>query len=530
MNIIDDEQNAETISWLPHGKAFLIFQKKRFEKEIMPILFKQSKFTSFTRKLNRWGFQRVRKGPEAGAYYHRFFKRGQPRLSMQMCCQKLPNEKDEGEGPFVEDDYNAGDTDGAGGGSMSQMAMTGGSGMLPGQAQMAMERRLQAQRSMQAQMMDSGHGHSQSMMDLNPTMNAQSYLMASAAAKRHQQAQMLSSMSMAHHQSQYGSGMGMSMGMNDNFMDPVSMMREASASSRDGLDEIISPLMAPSANGGHQDVSASLSESQNLLALQRQQQMRMMQTQQLQQHHSQKFESNPYNMGPPEDEGEREQPTVGGAGIGVNAYLAAQNATMKRQMAELVRNQQKLKILQDATKKAKVDAMHMEAQQDLFGGMAAAQLSMTSDYDSHSMPVMYTERSIAQQTALLQQQQQQLLQMQSQFGATTGSGGNDMMGMGMGGMGGMNMGGMGGMGMGMGNMMDDDGMDMDMPHNMAMKQQQQQLIRQKKQQKEAYEMARLEQMHMLQNRRNNGGNTNQGSMSGRRNKGGDSFSTRSAAA
>lgn len=92
MKILDDENNADIVSWLPHGKAFLIFKKKRFEIEIMPTYFKQSKFTSFTRKLNRWGFLRVRKGPEAGAYYHQFFKRGQARLSMQMCCQKATNE------------------------------------------------------------------------------------------------------------------------------------------------------------------------------------------------------------------------------------------------------------------------------------------------------------------------------------------------------------------------------------------------------------------------------------------------------
>lgn len=48
--------------------------------------FKQCKFTSLTRKLNRWGFTRVTRGSESGAYYHKFFIRDDPRLVTQMSC------------------------------------------------------------------------------------------------------------------------------------------------------------------------------------------------------------------------------------------------------------------------------------------------------------------------------------------------------------------------------------------------------------------------------------------------------------
>jgi hypothetical protein len=86
-----DEEHGETISWLPHGRGFMIYKKKLFETKIMPKYFhKNSKYTSFTRKLNRWGFVRVTRGPEMGAYYHKFFKRGESRLCMQMSCQR-PN-------------------------------------------------------------------------------------------------------------------------------------------------------------------------------------------------------------------------------------------------------------------------------------------------------------------------------------------------------------------------------------------------------------------------------------------------------
>eukprot|EP00543_Licmophora_paradoxa_P011096 CAMPEP_0202478412 /NCGR_PEP_ID=MMETSP1360-20130828/94447_1 /ASSEMBLY_ACC=CAM_ASM_000848 /TAXON_ID=515479 /ORGANISM="Licmophora paradoxa, Strain CCMP2313" /LENGTH=429 /DNA_ID=CAMNT_0049105691 /DNA_START=1 /DNA_END=1289 /DNA_ORIENTATION=- len=83
----ETESGEEIITWLPHGKAFIIYQKKRFASEVLARHFKQSKFTSFTRKLNRWGFTRMTTGPETGAYYHRLFQRKNPKLCLQMYCQ-----------------------------------------------------------------------------------------------------------------------------------------------------------------------------------------------------------------------------------------------------------------------------------------------------------------------------------------------------------------------------------------------------------------------------------------------------------
>jgi len=89
MELLDDARNDDIIGWLPHGRGFLIYQKRRFAADIMPKYFKQSKFTSFTRKLNRWGFTRISRGPETGAYYHPYFRRGNLRLCLQMTCQSL---------------------------------------------------------------------------------------------------------------------------------------------------------------------------------------------------------------------------------------------------------------------------------------------------------------------------------------------------------------------------------------------------------------------------------------------------------
>jgi HSF-type DNA-binding len=84
MDILANEENADIISWLPHGFGFVIHKKKVFASDILPYHFKASKFTSFTRKLNRWGFSRMARGPETGAYYHKLFVRDKPELVFQM--------------------------------------------------------------------------------------------------------------------------------------------------------------------------------------------------------------------------------------------------------------------------------------------------------------------------------------------------------------------------------------------------------------------------------------------------------------
>ena len=85
MDILNDDQNSDIIKWLPCGTAFMIVDKKRFAAEILPQYFKQTQFTSFTRKLTRWNFIRVPRGPLMGTYYHKFFQRHNPTFCMKVC-------------------------------------------------------------------------------------------------------------------------------------------------------------------------------------------------------------------------------------------------------------------------------------------------------------------------------------------------------------------------------------------------------------------------------------------------------------
>jgi len=84
MDILSNEEHSSIITWLPEGNGFIISKKKAFAEKILPKYFKASKFTSFTRKLNRWGFSRIPRGPQTGSYFHKFFQRDKPELCLQM--------------------------------------------------------------------------------------------------------------------------------------------------------------------------------------------------------------------------------------------------------------------------------------------------------------------------------------------------------------------------------------------------------------------------------------------------------------
>ena len=58
MSVLSDDRNSESICWLPHGRAFIIRDRKLFAEKVMPKFFpRKSKYSSFTRKLNRWYVQ-----------------------------------------------------------------------------------------------------------------------------------------------------------------------------------------------------------------------------------------------------------------------------------------------------------------------------------------------------------------------------------------------------------------------------------------------------------------------------------------
>lgn len=67
---------SDIISWLPDGKSFKVFDKQRFEKEVMPHYFKTTTYKSFQRNCNLWGFETKSRGFDTGVIYHEYFEKG----------------------------------------------------------------------------------------------------------------------------------------------------------------------------------------------------------------------------------------------------------------------------------------------------------------------------------------------------------------------------------------------------------------------------------------------------------------------
>ena len=76
--LVSNPETDHCIHWLPDGNLFSISDKKKFAEEILPKLDGHAKFTSFTRRLKRWGFSRITSGPQIGAYQNQDFIKDEP--------------------------------------------------------------------------------------------------------------------------------------------------------------------------------------------------------------------------------------------------------------------------------------------------------------------------------------------------------------------------------------------------------------------------------------------------------------------
>jgi hypothetical protein len=91
---IEKDGKDDIVSFLPHGRAFSVHKVDEFCEGIMPKYFKQTKWSSFARQLNLYGFMRVASGPDTGAYYHELFLKSRPSLCLHIRRVGVPQGTD----------------------------------------------------------------------------------------------------------------------------------------------------------------------------------------------------------------------------------------------------------------------------------------------------------------------------------------------------------------------------------------------------------------------------------------------------
>jgi hypothetical protein len=57
--ILSRPELADIVAWLPHGRSWRVLKPREFEVKVLPTYFEHSKFSSFIRQSNGWGFRRI---------------------------------------------------------------------------------------------------------------------------------------------------------------------------------------------------------------------------------------------------------------------------------------------------------------------------------------------------------------------------------------------------------------------------------------------------------------------------------------
>jgi hypothetical protein len=86
---LEAERNTDIISWLSHGRAFIVRDPEAFVDDLMPIHFNQTKYSSFQRQLHMYNFQRITTGQDKGAYHNSNFQRGKPHVCSRMVRTRI---------------------------------------------------------------------------------------------------------------------------------------------------------------------------------------------------------------------------------------------------------------------------------------------------------------------------------------------------------------------------------------------------------------------------------------------------------
>lgn len=93
LDTCEREGLSHIVSWLPDNGSFRVHNPSYFMENVIKNFFKQTKYKSFQRQLNIWGFQRIISGPNKGGYSHKYFIRSNESLCCMMSRQKIKGQK-----------------------------------------------------------------------------------------------------------------------------------------------------------------------------------------------------------------------------------------------------------------------------------------------------------------------------------------------------------------------------------------------------------------------------------------------------
>lgn len=92
LHMILEEASAQgyshIVSWVQEGTAFRVYDTEAFVTSVLPLYFNSTKYESFRRQLNLYGFHRISKGPERGIISHPYFQAGAPEQCRIHICRK----------------------------------------------------------------------------------------------------------------------------------------------------------------------------------------------------------------------------------------------------------------------------------------------------------------------------------------------------------------------------------------------------------------------------------------------------------
>ena len=80
------------VSWQMNDTAFRVHKPDAFVRHVMPQYFNQTKYKSFQRQLNLYGFSRITRGPNKGCYVHEQFQRSDIEKCLEITRKKVDDD------------------------------------------------------------------------------------------------------------------------------------------------------------------------------------------------------------------------------------------------------------------------------------------------------------------------------------------------------------------------------------------------------------------------------------------------------